>query len=110
MLRGGFRLVHLTDVVHGGVQSPAENGQDDLNNLIHKSKCSFRSFGGPAHRRGIYGTGAGSGSSGVFYISLSIDLTGSMGVSYREFLTKAWTIRNDFMNNRYLFQLFTLYS
>ena len=48
--------------------------------------------------------------SGVFCISLSTDLSGSMGVSYREHLTKSWTVRNDFVNKRCIFQLFTLCS
>ena len=101
---------HLTDVVHGGVQSPAEDGQDDLDNLIHNGIISFHFIGGPAHRRGIYGIGRFAEQVGVFCISLSTDLSGSMGVSYRELLTKSWTVRNDFVNKRCIFQLFTLCS
>ena len=35
---------------------------------------------------------------GVFCISLSTDLTGSMGVSYPENFSKKWPIRNKFVN------------
>ena len=105
-----FLSVHLTDVVQGGVQSPAEDGQDDLDNLIHNGLFSFHFIGGPAHRRGIYGIGRFAEQVGVFCISLSTDLSGSMGVSYRELLTKSWTVRNDFVNKRCIFQFFTLCS
>ena len=44
---------------------------------------------------------------GVFCISLSTDLTGSMGVSYPENFSKKWPIRNKFVNGWAILDFFT---
>ena len=100
----------MADVVQLGVVAIGHGLQKQLDDLLHGAKLlSFRLAVRPT--AGAYmGSAKNAEQGGVFCISLSIDLSGSMGVSYRELLTKSWTVRNDFVNKRCIFQLFTLCS
>ena len=105
-----FLSVHLTDIVQLGIVTVRHGLEQQLHQLLHGANSPFIQLAVQPTAGAYMGSAKNAEQVGVFCISLSIDLNESMGVSYRELLTKSWTIRNDFVNRRCIFQLFTLCS